>query len=260
MRIALGIEYDGHDLYGWQAQSGLPTVQQHLEDALTKIANHPVKLFCAGRTDAGVHATGQVSHFETTNVRHLHAYTLGANTHLPPGIAVRWAQQVDEQFHARFSARARTYHYIIYNHPIRSAIMCKRATWCQHELDITPMQEAANALLGEQDFSSFRSAQCESHSPTRNVHLVTVSRQQRYVIITLTANAFLHHMVRNIAGVLIRIGSGRLRAAQMQEILAAKDRSVAFETASAAGLYLAKVTYPEPYIFPKTENLPLFLL
>jgi tRNA pseudouridine38-40 synthase len=260
MRIALGIEYDGHDFYGWQAQHSLRTVQGQLEAALTIVANHPVKLFCAGRTDAGVHATGQVTHFVTTTSRHLHAYTLGVNAHLPDSIAVRWAQQVDEQFHARFSALARTYHYVIHNHPIRSAIMCKRTTWYQQPLDIEAMQTAADALLGEQDFSSFRSSQCESHSPMRNVHTINVARQQHYVLITITANAFLHHMVRNIAGVLMRVGAGRLAAAQMPVILAAKDRRAAFETAPPDGLYLAKVHYPDTYSFPETENFPLFLL
>jgi tRNA pseudouridine38-40 synthase len=260
VRIALGIEYDGHDFSGWQSQSGLLTIQGHLENALSQIADHPIKLFCAGRTDAGVHATGQVAHFETTNPRHLHAYTQGTNTQLPDSIAVRWAQIVDDKFHARFSALARSYQYIIYNHPIRSAILCKRATWYQQELDADAMREAANALLGEQDFTSLRSAQCQAHSPRRNVHTVSVVRQQRFVIISITANAFLHHMVRNIAGVLLRVGSGRLNPSQMQEILAAKNRKAAFETASPAGLYLTQVTYLEPYTFPKSENLPLFLI
>jgi tRNA pseudouridine38-40 synthase len=260
MRIALGIEYDGHEFYGWQAQAGLLTIQGLLEAALSKVADHPIKLFCAGRTDAGVHASGQVVHFDTSAVRHLHAWTLGTNSHLPDTIAVRWAQPVDDDFHARFSALARTYHYIIYNHPVRSAIMNRRTTWYQHQLDSGPMQEAANYLLGEQDFTSFRSAQCESHTPMRNVHSIAISRQQNFIIITLTANAFLHHMVRNITGVLIRIGAGRCKPLEMQEILAAKDRSKAYETASATGLYLANVTYPATYQFPKSENLPLFLL
>ena len=260
MRIALGVEYDGHGFYGWQSQTGLTTVQGLLEDALSKIADHPVKLFCAGRTDAGVHATGQVTHFETTTTRHLHAYTLGANTHLPDSIAVRWAMPVDDQFHARFSAQTRTYHYVIYNHPIRSAIVSRRATWCSQELNIQAMQEAANSLLGEQDFTSFRSTQCQAKSPIRTLQTISITRQQLYVVMTLTANAFLHHMVRNLAGVLIRIGAGRLPISEMGTILAAKDRKLAYETASAAGLYLTQVSYPAPYDFPKTENLPLFLL
>jgi tRNA pseudouridine38-40 synthase len=260
VRIALGIEYDGHDLYGWQAQEGLLTVQGQLENALSKVADHPVKLFCAGRTDAGVHAISQITHFDTTTSRHLHAYTLGVNAHLPDSIAVRWAQPVDDAFHARFSAVARTYHYVIHNHPLRSAIMCKRATWYAPELDSSLMLEAVQALLGEQDFSSFRSSQCESKTPMRKVHAINVIRQQRYVVITITANAFLHHMVRNIAGVLLRVGAGRLAAQEMPLILAAKDRRAAFETASPNGLYLARVDYPAPYIFPETENLPLFLL
>ena len=260
MRIALGVEYDGHDLYGWQAQEGLLTVQGYLETALSTVADEDIKLFCAGRTDAGVHASGQVVHFETTAVRHLHAWTLGANSHLPDAVAVRWAQPVSDDFHARFSALARTYHYIIYNHPVRSAIMNRRATWVQQSLAIEPMQKAANLLPGEQDFSSFRSAQCESKTAMRNIHDVNISRHGNFIVISITANAFLHHMVRNLVGVLIRVGAGRCPPEKMQEILAAKDRRQAYETASAAGLYLAHVTYPASFGLPENENLPLFLL
>jgi tRNA pseudouridine38-40 synthase len=259
-RIALGIEYDGHEFYGWQAQTDLNTVQANLETAITKISGESTKLICAGRTDAGVHATGQVVHFDTEVVRELRAWTFGVNTHLPPTISVRWAQEVEPSFHARFSAISRRYRYVIYNHPIRSAIWASRVTWFQHKLDVEAMHQAALYLLGEHDFSSFRSSQCEAKTPTRNVHDIRISRDHHYVMIEIQANAFLHHMVRNIAGVLMRVGAGLENPQIVQKILDAKDRRAAFVTAPAAGLYLIHVGYPEPYLLPKAEDLPLFLL
>lgn len=259
MRIALGIEYDGRDYYGWQVQENLPTIQTHLETALSTIANEPIKLFCAGRTDAGVHALGQVVHFDTQAERAPHAWTLGTNTHLPDNIAVSWAQEVDNDFHARFKALSRRYRYVIYNHKLPSAIMNARATWHCAPLAVEPMQEAANYLLGEHDFNSFRSSQCQAKSSLRTVHAIEVIRQNRFVIIEIEANAFLHHMVRNIAGVLLRIGSGIAPPALMAEVLAARDRKAAFETAPPTGLYLQQVRYPAVYDFPESENLPLFL-
>lgn len=260
MRIALGVEYDGHEYYGWQSQDELVTVQGTLEQALAVIAATPIKVFCAGRTDAGVHATGQVVHFDTDAKRPMHAWSLGTNTHLPPSISVRWAQIVDDQFHARFSALARRYRYIIYNHNTRPAILAARVTWYYRQLDAVRMQEAANFLLGEWDFSSFRSSRCQSKSPVREVHSLTVTRQGKFITIEIEANAFLHHMVRNIAGVLMRIGGGQAEVKWAQTLLAAKDRKLACETASPTGLYLSHVTYPAPYFFSEGENLPLFLL
>ncbi len=257
MKIALGIEYDGTEFYGWQAQANLRTVQGCLEAALTAIADEPIKVFCAGRTDAGVHASGQVIHFETQAKRNLRAWTLGANTHLPPTIAVRWVQEVDDVFHARFSAIARRYRYIILNHALRSAIFASRATWFYHPLQIEAMQYAAKYLIGEHDFSSFRSAQCESRTPMRNVQELIVSRRGDFVIIDIQANAFLHHMDRNIVGVLLQIGSGWQEPDWMLQVLHSKDRRVAAETASACGLYLNKVVYPERYPFPANEILLL---
>ncbi len=259
MRIALGIEYDGQPYHGWQAQSGLITVQGCLEEALTTVADKPIQVICAGRTDAGVHATGQVVHFDTEVIRSVRAWLLGTNANLPPTIAVRWAQEVDEQFHARFSALSRRYRYIIYNCAVRSAVLASRVTWYYYPLDIERMQNAANYLLGEQDFSSFRSSQCQAKSPMRKVTSVEVIHQGDMVIIEIEANAFLHHMVRNIAGTLMRIGSGLASPQWMQEVLQAKDRRQASETADAKGLYLTEVRYPEPYSFPQT-NTDLFLL
>lgn len=254
MKVALGVEYDGSEFFGWQAQEKLPTVQAYLEEALSKIADHPVKVFCAGRTDAGVHATGQIVHFETDSIRNLRAWTLGTNTHLPPTISVHWVKVVDEEFHARFSAVARSYRYIIYNHAVRSAILASRVTWFYHPLNIDPMQRAAQHLLGEHDFSSFRSSQCESKTPMRNVHKILITRQGNFVIIDIQANAFLHHMVRNIVGVLMQIGSGWKKPEWIVKVLHSKDRRVAAETAPAHGLYLNKVIYPEQYDFPEEHN------
>lgn len=260
MRIALGVEYDGHEFSGWQAQTGMRTIQGYLETALSIIADEPIKVFCAGRTDAGVHATGQVVHFETSAVRKPHAWVLGVNTHLPPTIAVRFSQIVDESFHARFSAQARRYQYIIYNLPVRSAILAARATWHHKPLDENLMQQAARYLVGTHDFSSFRSSQCDSKSPIRRVNSVKVSRIGDFVIIDIEANAFLHHMVRNIAGTLMRIGERLADPEWLQVVLMAKDRKAAGETASPTGLYLAEVHYLAPYLFPKAENSLLFLL
>lgn len=257
MKIALGIEYDGTEFYGWQAQANLSTVQGCLELALTAIADEPIKVFCAGRTDAGVHASGQVIHFETKAIRNLRAWTLGTNTHLPPTVAVRWVQEVDDDFHARFSAIGRRYRYIILNHALRSAIFASRATWFYHPLQIEAMQYAAKYLIGEHDFSSFRSAQCESRTPMRNVQELIVLRRGDFVIIDIQANAFLHHMVRNIVGVLLQIGSGWQEPDWMLQVLHSKDRRVAAETAPACGLYLSKVIYPERYPFPVNEILLL---
>lgn len=258
MRIALGIEYNGHDFYGWQIQRDLTTIQGSLEEALAKVANEPIHLFCAGRTDAGVHATGQVVHFDTRAKRHIDAWIWGTNSHLPPSIVVKWAKPVDFSFHARFGAIARRYRYIIYNHPIRPAILSARATWHYYPLDIKRMQEAGKYLIGEQNFSSFRSSQCNSKSPMRNVIEFDVKRNGDFVIIEIEANAFLHHMVRNIAGVLMKIGSGLKEPEWMQEVLQAKSRRAAAETASPDGLYLIQVRYPEPYIFPLSDSM--FLL
>ena len=250
MRIALGIEYDGHDFFGWQAQENLLTVQGSLETALSTIADEKIKLICAGRTDAGVHATGQVVHFDTNATRNLRAWTLGTNSHLPSSIAVTWAQEVDDHFHARFSAIARRYRYIIHNHSIRPALAAKRVTWYYHPLDVEKMTQAGQFLVGEHDFSSFRSAECQSKTAMRNVHHIHISREKNVVVIDIQANAFLHHMVRNITGVLLQIGSGFKPIPWIKDVLLAKDRRQAAETAPATGLYLCQVSYPAPYVFP----------
>lgn len=244
MRIALGIEYNGHSFYGFQSQKNLPTIQSSLESALSKIANEKIQIHCAGRTDAGVHAIEQVVHFDTAANRIDRAWTAGTNTLLPETIAVKWAKPVDENFHARFSALSRRYRYLIYNHTLRSALYAHRAAWYHQSFHIEYMQQAAKYLIGEHDFTSFRSAECESKTPMRYVSEIIITRNEEFIIIEIEANAFLHHMVRNIVGVLLRIGSGVEKPEWMHEVLLAKDRKKAAETAQAQGLYLMRVTFP----------------
>ncbi len=259
MRIALGIEYDGSQYFGWQRQREVNTVQQELEQALSKVANHQVDVFCAGRTDAGVHGTGQVIHFETDSIRTERGWTMGVNANLPDSIAVTWVKEVPEDFHARFSATARRYRYIIFNSKLRPGILAKGLSHYHSPLDHEKMHEAAQCLLGENDFSSFRAAQCQSNSPNRFIHFVNVSRHNQYVVIDIKANAFVHHMVRNIAGSLIAVGKGEQPVEWMAQVLAKKDRTQAAETAKPNGLYLIEVDYPEEFGLPKLHPGPLFL-
>ncbi|MDH3000026.1 tRNA pseudouridine(38,39,40) synthase TruA [Chelonobacter oris] len=259
MKIALGIEYDGSRYFGWQRQQSVKSIQQDLELALSKVAAHDVTVFCAGRTDSGVHATGQVVHFETDAVRQPQAWTLGVNANLPADIKVKWAMPVAQTFHARFSATARRYRYLIYNSPLRPAILVNGLTHYHQELDHEKMHLAGQALLGELDFSSFRAAQCQSHSPWRNVHHLHVSRFGRYVMIDIQANAFVHHMVRNIVGSLLEVGNGNHPPEWIGWLQRQKDRTLAAATAKAAGLYLVDVIYPQAFGLPKTALGPLFL-
>ncbi|MGI2170495.1 tRNA pseudouridine(38-40) synthase TruA [Shewanella sp. MF05960] len=260
MRVALGIEYDGSGFFGWQRQADVDSVQAQLEKALTYVANEPIEVFCAGRTDSGVHGTGQVVHFDTTADRPLTAWTLGINANLPDSIAVRWAKEVDDSFHARFSATARRYRYVIYNHQLRPGILRSGVSHYHGDIDETLMHQAAQLLLGEHDFTSFRAVQCQSNTPFRNVHKVNVTRQGMYVMVDIQANAFLHHMVRNIVGSLLEIGLGNQPINWISELLALKDRNQAAATAKPNGLYLVDVTYPEQYQIPKLALGPLFML
>lgn len=261
MRIALGIEYNGHGFCGWQRQreEDVIGVQQRLEEVLSKVANHTVQVICAGRTDTSVHATGQVVHFDTDSQRPLRAWTLGVNANLPDNIAVRWAKEVREDFHARFSATARRYRYIIYNHRFRPAILRHGVSHYHQLVDASMMHEAGQLLIGEHDFSSFRATQCQSKSPWRKIHHLSVSRQGDYVIIDIKANAFVHHMVRNITGSLLTVGQGVQPKEWITELLAVKDRKQAAATALADGLYLVQVDYPAEFEIPVNEAGPLFL-
>ncbi len=258
-RIALGIEYDGSRFCGWQMQShGTRTVQQEVEKALAKVADHPVRVVCAGRTDTGVHATGQVVHFDTPVSRRLKAWVMGVNVHLPGDVCVHWAKQTDADFSARFSASRRSYRYVMQQRAARPALYSHRVTWVRHELDIGAMQTAAQALLGENDFSSFRSSACQSEHAMRFVESVKVTAEGPFVYIDIRANAFLHHMVRNIVGSLLKVGAEEQPVGWIAELMALKDRTRAGPTAPAQGLYLVAVQYPAKYKLPESGIVPRF--
>jgi tRNA pseudouridine38-40 synthase len=242
-RIALGIEYDGSAFRGWQSQESAIGIQSLVEQALAAVADHPIDVMAAGRTDAGVHALMQVVHFDTTAQRTDRAWVLGATSNLPKQISVLWAREVSEGFHARYSAQARSYRYYILNRPIRPAIGADYLSWVREPLDAARMHVAAQHLLGEHDFSSFRAAQCQSRTPMRFVHSVTASRAGEIIELAITANAFLHHMVRNIAGVLIAIGTGEQPVDWTREVLETRDRTQGGITAPPSGLYLTGVRY-----------------
>ncbi len=246
-RIVLGIEYDGTAYAGWQWQEGKRTVQGELQAALSKIANQPVTVICAGRTDAGVHALEQVVHFDTEVERDLHAWMMGGNSQLPNDIRITWARPSVGDFHARYCAIARFYRYVILNRPMKSALLRTQATWCYQPLDADAMHRAAQSLLGEHDFSSFRAQSCQSVSPNRLMHFIDVYRQEQLVIIDICANAFLHHMVRNIVGVLMEVGMGKQPETWAAQLLDIKDRTLAAATAPPYGLHLGAVFYPEVY-------------
>ena len=245
MRIALGLEYDGARFHGFERQTDQRTVQGEVEDALGRIAASPVRLFCAGRTDAGVHATGQVAHFDTAAHRPQHAWVRGANTCLAPDVAVLWARRVEDTFHARFSATGRRYRYVVVNRSTRPALLAGRATWEYRPLDAGLMRLGARCLAGEHDFSSFRAAGCQARGPVRRVHRIEVAREGERVFIDVYANGFLQHMVRNIAGTLLEVGAGERDPGWVASVLAARDRRAAGVTAAPDGLYLVGVDYPE---------------
>jgi tRNA pseudouridine38-40 synthase len=249
-RIALQIEYNGGAYAGWQRQASAPSVQSELETALSRIADAPVSLTCAGRTDAGVHARAQVAHFDTAAVRPIQAWVLGANTLLPADISVRWASAVPAHFHARYSAQWRTYRYLILNRRARSALAAGRALRIAAALSVEPMQAAAATLLGEHDFSAFRAAECQSRSPVRILRTLAIERSGEWISIDITANAFLHHMARNLVGLLVAIGRGRVPAGHARLLLAARQRDAHVVTVPAAGLYLWSVQYPAPFGVP----------
>jgi tRNA pseudouridine38-40 synthase len=251
VRIAVGIEYDGGAYAGWQAQASVPTLQPVLERAFGHVAAEPVSLTGAGRTDAGVHALGQVAHFDTHAVRSLRGWVLGANSELPRDVSVSWARPAAGHFHARYCAEARTYRYLISNRLARPALLAGRAAWVHRPLDHECMHEAAQSLLGEHDFSAFRAAECQSKSPVRRMEGIRVERLGELVVIEATANAFLHHMMRNIAGLLMAIGRGDAPVEFAREVLAGRDRTRNAATAPAAGLYLLSVRYPAAFALPQ---------
>lgn len=255
---ALGIEYLGTPFNGWQVQPDRPSVQAALEEALSKFADHPVNVICAGRTDAGVHATHQVVSFASEAKRAPEGWVRGVNAFLPKTVAVRWARSVPEDFHARFSARSRTYEYWISNDPVRSPLLETTTGWVFRPLDIARMQEGAKALIGVHDFTSFRAAECQAKTPVREVTELSLIRRGALVGIRISANAFLQHMVRNIVGALIYVGTGREAPGWIAEVLAARSREVSAPTFSPCGLYLTGVGYPENPEIPQYGRSPFF--
>ncbi|WP_050468941.1 tRNA pseudouridine synthase A [Herbaspirillum chlorophenolicum] len=278
-RVVLGVQYDGSQWQGWQTQPHRQTVQDQLEAALERFTLQRIATTCAGRTDSGVHALEQVVHFDTTIARDLFSWVRGTNAFLPPTIAVRWACElpyVDDAaiaasaaqaeevhgasradmlarfgFHARFSAMARTYHYVLYNHPVRSPLLAGKAGWTFRPLDTERMHRAAQHLIGEHDFTSFRAVECQAKSPVRKMESITVRRHGDMIVFTLKANAFLHHMVRNIVGSLIFVGNGNQPPEWIAQVLAQRDRSRAAPTFMPDGLYLARVDYPDTWALPQ---------
>lgn len=259
-RIALGVEYCGARLHGFQKQkTAEETIQAHLERALSSIAAEPVTLVCAGRTDTGVHATNQVVHFDTRVQRPARAWIQGVNTKLPDAVRVRWAQEVPAQFHARFSAHARSYRYLIHSAPTRSAHSVAEVTWIQHPLDLDAMREGAKHLLGCHDFSSFRASQCQAKNPVREITRLDIARVGQLIVLEVSANAFLQHMVRNITGVLMAVGRSERKPEWVKEVLDQHDRSSGGVTAPPFGLYLVDVQYPQEFQLPQCEPGPLLV-
>lgn len=263
-RIVLGVQYDGMPWQGWQTQPHGQTVQDRLEAALQRFTRHRVATVCAGRTDTGVHALEQVVHFDTPLDRPSFSWVRGVNAFLPESIAVRWACEVQktivpapgmqgpsQEFHARFSATARTYRYLLYNHAVRSPLMAGRAGWVFRPLHLDAMREAANALIGTHDFSAFRSSECQANSPVKTMRSIMLERHDNLVVVSLTANAFLHHMVRNIVGALVLAGHGGRDAAWMSELLSLRDRTKAPPTFMPDGLYLARIEYDPQWMLPQ---------
>ena len=244
MKLALGVEYLGTNFHGWQLQkSGIRTVQQVVEEALSSIADQRIRVFCSGRTDAGVHAIEQVIHFETGVIREDKAWLFGGNVNLPHDVNFKWVKRVNDDFHARFNAYARQYHYKIHNTPVRSALAGAHALWEPRELDITAMSTAAEYLLGEHDFSSFRGSLCQAKSPIKTIEFIQLTQDNDEILLDIKANAFLHHMVRNIVGTLLKVGRGEKTIEWVKEVLDAKDRKRAGATAEPQGLYFVKAFY-----------------
>ena len=253
-RIALGIEYDGSRFLGWQTQPGGGTVQDALEAALSGIANEALSVTCAGRTDRGVHARGQVVHFDTAAQRPDSAWVRGVNALLPEAVAVLWSRPMASDFHARYSALSRTYRYVLLNRPVRPALAARHAGWHHAPLEVVPMREAAGQLLGEHDFSAFRAADCQAKSPLRTLHGIDIEREGERIEFTLRANAWLQHMVRNIVGTLVYVGKGKHPPQWARKVLESRDRSLAAPTFGPEGLYLEAVGYDPRWNIPSTEN------
>ena len=249
-RIALGLEYDGSRFLGWQTQPGGGTVQDALESALSAVADMPVSVTCAGRTDRGVHALAQVVHFDTTAERPDSAWVRGVNALLPESVAVLWSRRVSADFHARYAARSRTYRYVLVNRPVRPVLAAHYAGWYHAPLDVAAMREAATQLIGEHDFSAFRAADCQAKGPVRTLHSIDIEQHGERIEFSLRANAWLQHMVRNIVGTLVYVGAGKQPPSWVKAILDSRDRARAAPTFASEGLYLAAVEYESKWQLP----------
>lgn len=260
-RYAAAVEYAGANYHGWQKQlhDQVPAIQFFVEAALSRIANHPIDVVCAGRTDAGVNASRQIIHFDSPVQRPERAWVMGSNTHLPADIALMWVQPVAQAFHARFSALSRRYRYVIYSSRVKPAILHKGVTWTWKTLDLKRMQQAAVHLVGEHDFTSYRAVGCQAKNPVRRVEFIEVRQKGDLIVIDIKANAFLHHMVRNIAGVLMTIGAGEADTNWSKQVLDAKDRREGGVTAPPYGLYFVDVDYPTDFALPQDALGPYFL-
>lgn len=254
MRVAAGVEYDGSGYHGWQRQREVESIQGCVEKALSRVADHPVTVFCAGRTDTGVNAAQQVIHFDSAADRSMRAWVMGSNVNLPPGICLLWAQPVSDEFHARFSALSRSYRYTILNRPVRAALGYSQLSWDYRPLDVERMQAGARHLLGEHDFSAYRALACQAKSPVRTLHRLDVNRDGDRITLDLRANGFLHHMVRNIAGVLMTVGCGEREPEWVAEVLAGRDRTQGGVTAHPNGLCFMGVEYPQRFSIPSVPQ------
>jgi tRNA pseudouridine38-40 synthase len=254
MRIALGVEYDGRSFNGWQSQPDGRAVQDALQRALSQVACEPVSVIAAGRTDTGVHALEQVVHFDTEATRPLTAWVRGANALLPESVAVRWAHAVPDEFHARFSAHGRSYRYLLVNRSTRPAIQAGKAGWFHAPLDVAAMQAAAQYLVGEYDFSAFRAAECQAKSPVKHLRQLDIRREGDMIVFDLAANAFLHHMVRNIVGCLVYVGKGKHPPEWMRKILESRNRKLAAPTFAPDGLYLRRISYEAKWGLPQQPD------
>ena len=254
-RVALGIEYDGSEYYGFQKQKSTEkTIQGNLENSISKVANHSIKTFCSGRTDAGVHAFMQVVHFDTESRRSTREWVRGINSYLPHDIKVLWSKELDETFHARFSATHRSYLYRILNNQTPSALWSKRSLFVPQKLDIRAMRAASKYLIGEHDFSSFRGSGCQSNSPVRTIENIKITKKNNFITFELRANAFLLHMVRIIIGTLLMVGKREIKPVEMKNILNEKDRRISGKTVSSSGLYFLGPKYPAKYQLPDFED------
>ncbi len=250
MRVVLGVEYAGDGFQGWQSQTHGQTVQDVLESAIASITGHKIRLHCAGRTDAGVHATIQVVHFDTDTVRALSSWVRGVNSLLPEGVCVLWARELDDSFHARYSAVGRHYRYLLVDSGVRPAIWARRVGWFHLPLDVELMTDGARRLLGHHDFSAFRASRCQAKSPQKYLYQADVRREGRVIVFDFHANAFLHHMVRNLVGALVYVGKGAMQPEWIETLLSQRDRQMAAPTFPPSGLYLSGIDYPDHYPLP----------